>query len=381
MTEEDTNREGGSARSEVALAFARGVGFIGGGLVIFAIASELVSASRVLLLVFVALLLASGLEPLIGRLRDALPVPRGGAVLLVYGAFLVAVVGLGFVIIPGMVNEVGQLIAALPTALEHARTFARESLPGVLSASAEALVDGAERALRPGPAPEPGTVVAAGLVIGDVVISTMTVLTLTYFWLIERSHLQRFLLSFVPSSRRADTRDAWNQVEIRLGGWVRGQLILMATVGIATGVAYLVLGLPSALALGLFAGIAEAIPLVGPALGAAPAILVAATLKPEALLPVVIAYVVIQLVEANVLVPRVMRNAVGVSPFLIILFLLVGGAIGGIVGALVAVPMAAVLVAILERVQDREGLVAQRAGAAVRDSVEEPEAQADVIRS
>jgi predicted PurR-regulated permease PerM len=370
-----------SGRSEVAHAFARGVGFVGGGLVIFAIATELVVASRILLLVFIALLLASGLEPLIGRLRAALPIPRGGAILLVYGAFFLALVGIGLVVVPGMVNEVGQLAVALPAALEHAKTFVHESLPGVLSQSASAVIDGFEQALRPGTGPASGTVVAAGLAIGDVVVSTISVLTLIYFWLVERSHLQRFVLAFVPSAHRAQTRDAWNEVEIRLGGWVRGQLILMTTVGVATGATYFVIGVPSAIALGLFAGIAEAVPLVGPVIGAVPAILVTATLKPEALLPVVVAYTVIQLVEANVLVPRVMRNAVGVSPFLIILFLLVGGAIGGIVGALIAVPMVAVLVAILERLQDREGVIAQDASAAVRTSVEEPEAKADIVRS
>lgn len=380
MSGDRTTRPDRSGRSEVAHAFARGVGFVGGGLVIYAVAVELVSASRVLLLAFVALLLASGLEPLIGRLRSVLPIPRGGAILLVYGTFFLALIGIGLVIVPGMVNEVGQLIAALPTALEHARTFVK-TLPGVLSQSADALIDSVEMALRPGTGPETGTVVAAGLAIGDVVVSTITVLTLMYFWLVERSHLQRFALAFVPSARRAQTRDAWNQVEIRLGGWVRGQLILMVTVGVATGVTYLVLGVPSAIALGLFAGIAEAIPLVGPVIGAVPAILVSATLKPEALLPVVVAYTAIQLVEANVLVPRVMRNAVGVSPFLIILFLLMGGAIGGIVGALIAVPMAAVLVAILERLQDRQDVIAQDASAAARSSVEEPEAKADVVRT
>ncbi len=381
MNDEAADQPRRSGRSEVAREFERGVGFVGGGLVIYAIATELVSASKVLLLVFIALLLASGLEPLIGRLRDALPIPRGAAILLVYGTFTLALVAFGLVAIPGMVNEVGQLMAALPTALEHARTFARESLPGALSTSAEALINAAERALNPSGSAQAGTVVAAGLAIGDVVVSTVTVLTLMYFWLIERSHLQRFVLSFVPASRRADTRDAWNQAEIRLGGWVRGQLILMVTMGIAAGVAYLVIGVPSAVALGVFAGLAEAVPLVGPAIGAVPAILVAATLKPETLLPVVIAYAVIQVVEANVLVPRVMRNAVGVSPFLIILFLLIGGSLGGIVGALIAVPMAAVLVAVLERVQDRESQVAQHAIAGVHSSAEEPAAKAEVVRS
>ena len=381
VSAEQGNRADRSKRSEAAGAFVRGIGFVGGGLVILAIATELVSASGVLLLVFIALLLASGLEPLIGRLRGSLPIPRGGAILLVYGTFFVALVGIGLVIVPGLVNEVGQLTAALPAALEHAHTVAQQSLPGVLATSAAALIDGVESAIQPGAGPATGTVIAAGLTLVDVVVSTITVLTLTYFWLIERSHLQRFVLGFVPYEHRADTRDAWNQVEIRLGGWVRGQLILMAVIGTTTGAAYLVIGVPSAVALGVFAGLAEAIPLVGPAIGAVPAILVTATLTPQLLLPVVIVYVAIHLVESNVLVPRVMRNAVGVSPFLVILFLLIGGSIGGIVGALVAVPMAAVLFAILESVQDRGALVAEASTAGVDGSVEEPAAKAEAVRA
>jgi len=126
----------------------------------------------------------------------------------------------------------------------------------------------------------------------------------------------------------------------------------------------------------VIAGVAEAVPLIGPALGAVPAILVAATQKPDVLIPVVIAYVAIQFVESDVLVPRIMRNAIGVSPFLILVSLLMGAAIAGIVGALVAVPCAAGLVAVLERVQDREAPVSQDAaslgGPSKAEGVEEP---------
>ena len=149
-------------------------------------------------------------------------------------------------------------------------------------------------------------------------------------------------------------RDAWNDIELRLGGWVRGQLVLMGTVALATGSAYWLLGLPSALLLGLIAGLAELIPLVGPALGAIPALVVAAALRPDLLVPVLIVYIVIQLVEGNLLVPVVMRGSVGISPFVVLVSLLVGGAVGGIVGALIAIPLAAIVVVVLERLQARE---------------------------
>jgi predicted PurR-regulated permease PerM len=121
-----------------------------------------------------------------------------------------------------------------------------------------------------------------------------------------------------------------------------------------TGVACWVLGLPSPLLLGLLAGLAELIPMVGPAIGAVPAIVVAAALRPEVLPLVIIAYVVIHVIEGNVLVPLVMRNVVGISPFVVIASLLVGGALDGFRGALIAVPVAAAIEVILERLQDRD---------------------------
>ena len=139
-----------------------------------------------------------------------------------------------------------------------------------------------------------------------------TLLTIVFFWLVEHARLQRYMLSFAPLDRRAGARDAWNEIESRLGLWVRGQLILMGTMGVATGVAYTLLGLPGAVLLGLIAALAEAIPIVGPLLGAIPAVLVAATVSPEMAVIVAGIYVVIQLVEGSVLVPMVMRNSIGI---------------------------------------------------------------------
>ena len=124
--------------------------------------------------------------------------------------------------------------------------------------------------------------------------------------------------------------------------WVRGELILMGAIGIGTSVAYTLLGVPAALLLGLFAALAEAIPIVGPLIGAIPAVLVAATVSPQLALVVAGVYVVLQIIEGNVLVPLVMRNTIGISPFLVILSVLIGGAAGGFAGALLAVPIAAV---------------------------------------
>jgi predicted PurR-regulated permease PerM len=167
--------------------------------------------------------------------------------------------------------------------------------------------------------------------------------------------MQRFVLAVLPLAYRAGVREGWNIVEERLGLWMRGQLTLMVFIGVVTTIAYVVLGLENALLLGLIAGIAEIIPIVGPALGAIPALMSAViTGGPELALLVAGVYVVIQVIEGHVLVPMVMRNAVGLPPYVVIVSLLIGAAVAGLIGALLAVPAAAALVVVLERVQSRD---------------------------
>jgi predicted PurR-regulated permease PerM len=145
----------------------------------------------------------------------------------------------------------------------------------------------------------------------------------------------------------------------------------MGAIGLATGIAYTLLGVPGGLLLGLFAALAEGIPIVGPLIGAIPAVLVAATVSPQLALAVAGVYLVLQLIEGNILVPIVMRNAVGISPFLVILSVLIGGAAGGFVGALLAVPIAAAGEVLIEGLQARDVPVAQDASAIESEADEE----------
>jgi predicted PurR-regulated permease PerM len=318
------------------------------------------AVGHVLVLMFVAVILASGLQPIIAWLRGHIPVGRGVAILLVYGVFLLTVVGMVIVIVPSAIGQFQNTLEALPPFFDQARAWAKDLEPAPLSRSLTALIDAAARIARPAElVPDGGQVVEVGATVAGAIMSVLTLLTVVYFWLTEHARLQRYVLAFVPKHRRTRARDVWNQAETRLGMWVRGQLILMATIGTGTAVAYSLLGVPSALLLGLISALAEAVPIVGPLLGAIPAIVVAATVSPELALIVAGVYVVLQFIEGNILVPIVMRNTVGISPFLVILSVLAGAAAGGFVGALLAVPIAATAEVLLEGLQAREVPVAQ----------------------
>lgn len=348
-------------RGEFLAWSIRGAGVAVGVALVLAIAALGAAAGRVLLLVFVAIVLASALEPMIGWIRNHVGLRRGLTILLVYAGFFLTVIALALVVVPAAVNQFNDIVDGLPPLVERANDWAATLRPRGLSTSVGALIAEAGRTLQPLP-PDPDAVIDAGVTVAEAIVSVATILTIVFFWLVEHARLQRFALAFLPAERRAGAREAWNEIENRLGMWVRGQLILMAAMGLATGVAYTILGLPSALLLALVAAVTEAIPIVGPLLGAIPAILVAATVSPELALVVAGIYVVLQIVEGNVLVPLVMRNTIGISPFLVIVSVLVGATAGGIIGALFAVPVAAAIVVLLERLQAREVPVAQDSG-------------------
>jgi len=130
---------------------------------------------------------------------------------------------------------------------------------------------------------------------------------------------------------------------------VRGQGFLALVVGVAALVIYLLIGLPAALAVALLAGLFELIPVLGPTLGAIPAVLVAFAYDPPKVVWVIVATALIQLLENNVLAPRVMRKTVGVNPVITLLAIVAFGALFGFAGLLLAIPMAAVIQVILDR--------------------------------
>jgi predicted PurR-regulated permease PerM len=341
-------------RAEAISWVARGAGLaIGIGLVLILTALA-VSTRDVLLLVFIAVLLGAALEPVVGAIRGRIPIGRGLAILVVYAAFLAVVVAISVFVVPAALVQLSAALAGLPGFLQQVRSWTDTLRPEALAQGLGSLLDAVEAPFQPGPPPDPDSIIGVSMVVGQAAAAVVTLLALVFFWLTERPRLQRYALAFAPAHRRGGIRDAWNEIESRLGLWVRGQLTLMATIGVATGIAYSLIGLPAALLLALIAALMEVVPIVGPLLGAVPAVLIATTISTETALITLGVYLLLQIIEGNVLVPIVMRNSVGLSPFLVLLSLLVGGTAGGILGAIVAVPIVAGITVVLERLQDRD---------------------------
>jgi predicted PurR-regulated permease PerM len=182
------------------------------------------------------------------------------------------------------------------------------------------------------------------------ILSIVAIFLLAYYWTQESHLIIRTLLRLVPPSRRNDIRELLDLAELRMGGYIRGQGILCLAVGVAAFIAYSLIGLPYTLVLAMIAGLMEMIPVFGPILGAVPALLVAVSMDPGKAVWVLVASGAIQMLENAWLVPRIMKDSMGVHPIIIILSLVAFSSVFGFPGALLALPLAALLQLIIDRI-------------------------------
>jgi len=304
----------------------------------------------VLFLLMLAILLATAIEPLVNRLRRG-PFTRGSGVLLVYTLIILGIGLPTYAVVQNLIAQTSAFSVTIPDRLQQLRPYAIGLQPRPLQTVAITALDGAVQAFQAPQRPAQEQLVEAGATAAQTLLRFITVFVLAYYWLVERPSIKRVVLRAVSVRRARDVNTVWMEVEEKLGGWVRGQLLLMLAIGVMATIGYVFLGLPSPAVLGVAAGLFEIIPMIGPFMAFAPAVLVAlATVDPTRALMVVGYALVIQQIESNVLVPRVMGRTVGVSPLTVMLGILLGGALAGLPGAFLAVPAAGALQVVLAHV-------------------------------
>jgi predicted PurR-regulated permease PerM len=297
----------------------------------------------IVLVFLLAIVVAEGIRPLVKRL-EAWRFPKPAAILAVYIVLLGTLALLVVLLVQPLVSQAQQLANDFPRYQQQLQSFvddlqARLHLSGNFSAQIGSALGTAKDVL-----------LAIGTTIATVLVNFVIILVLAFLWLTTSDRLKRFVVDLVPPARQELGADVIADMGTRIGGYMRGVVINMLVIGVLAGAAVAALRLPSPVLLGIFAGVMEAIPIFGPFLGAAPAVLLGFTVSP--LYPLLVAgvFLVIQQVESNTLVPVVMNRVVALPPLTVVLALLVGGALQGIAGALLAVPMAAALQVLILRV-------------------------------
>jgi predicted PurR-regulated permease PerM len=313
-------------------------------ILVWNLAGLLERVGEVVLLLLLAILLATAIGPAVDRLRRG-PFTHGMGVLAVYSLMVLAIGLPLYLFFPYLAAQASAFLASLPDRLLSLQPYAAALQPPPLSDAAVGAVEQASNAVRSPAAPAAEQLVQAGATAAQLLFGFVTVFVLAFYWLVERLTIKHALMRILPPHRAEDLDVIWWEVEVRIGGWVRGQAVLMAAIGLMAGVGYAVIGLPNAALLGVFAGLVEIVPLVGPFLAFAPAVLVGLAIDPTKALVTYAA--IIQQFEANILVPRVMGQAVGISQLTVLLGILVGSILYGLPGTFIAVPVAAALQVII----------------------------------
>lgn len=171
--------------------------------------------------------------------------------------------------------------------------------------------------------------------------STIVVLVISFYLALQEKGVKTFLLSLTPEPHKAYASSLIERIQSKIGGWMRGQLLLMLIIGILTYIGLLFLGVKYALLLALIAGFLEIIPYIGPIIATIPGVILAFIQSPFLALFVLLLYIIIQQLENYVITPQVMKKAVGLNPITIIIVMLIGAKLAGVLGIILSVPLAA----------------------------------------
>lgn len=309
--------------------------------------------NQVVFILFIAILMGTVIRPAVTWLHQR-GLPRMAGVLLIFSLLLALFIGFMLLLFPLIIEQGTTIAAAVPGYYQSLRewmviypnqwvvrlsTFLPGTLPSLvpLLQTGPQMLSSAEQAL--------GFVGMAA----NIIFTATAILLLTFHWTLDGPRTIQSLLRLVPLGQRRSIGELVSAIETKVGFYVAGQGVLCLVMGIMSLVAYLLIGLPNVLVLGLLAGVGEAVPLVGPLIGAVPAAFMALSIAPGKLVWVIVVTIILHQTENYLLAPRIMRKAVGVNPFVSLLAFFAFGSLLGLGGILLAIPMAAIIQLVLDR--------------------------------
>lgn len=300
----------------------------------------------VLAILFLAIIVASALAPL-GEFFERFYIPRVVSVLITYLVFIGVMVGVFYLIIPPLIDELKELALVVPdyyeTVSKQVFKTTRGISPDYAKSAQDFLINFGDK-IKSFTA---GVFGAVSEIFGGVV-AFGAILVISFYLAIQKKGVEEFLRLVTPEANERYIINLWLRVEKKLSKWMQGQLLLAFIMGVSVFVGLWFIGVPYALLLGFIAAIFEILPIAGPALSALAGISVAVLASPMLALFTLVFYVILQQVENHVLVPILMKRATGLNPVVVIIALLVGAKLGGVMGMLIAVPIMTIISELLE---------------------------------
>jgi predicted PurR-regulated permease PerM len=310
------------------------------------------AARHAILLIYISGLIAMGFAPLVKNLEhnpknDASRFPRWFAILVIYITVVSLFILVVLVVVPPLMAQATALWVRMPDLFNR---FQSVLIRYNLMRRQITLAEAVQNAPNGASADAVGTVLIALSTFAGGVFAIITVLILSFYFLIETQTMFQYLIRFVPEQRRDNVAVAAREAVVKVSAWLRAQVMLAGVMGTFAAFGLGFMGVPYFYVVALVAAVGETIPIVGPIIGGVTAVAVALTVSPKLALTVGVYFLILHQLEANVLVPKIMERRVGVSPVAVMVALLVGGALWGIIGAVLAIPTAAILSVIIEDV-------------------------------
>ncbi len=335
-------------------------------LLLIALSRLLGDIARIILIFFISILLSAALTPTVNSLRKY-KIPRALSVL---GIFLIMLVILGFFVsqlIPLVASQLVELAKSLSSLVDKMGSgevnlpFGDKIEPVIRDflshVDRETLINEVKTRLE-GFAGQlqslAGDTFGVIKTIFNGIFNFVLVLILTFFMVVNGKDMNDFFVSLFPSRHGAYIMNKIETIQEKIGYWLRGQVILMFLMFGLSLIGLLILGVDNALTLAMMTGIAELLPVVGPIAAGIPAVLVAFNESPWLAVWMLGLIILLQQIEGNILVPLVMRKAVGLSPIIIILAMLTGLETLGVVGMIMAIPVATTLSIFVKEYAEKE---------------------------
>ncbi len=304
----------------------------------------------ILIIVFVTVIIAAAINGPVSWLQRH-KVPRLLGVIFIYLLLLLLLALIVTLIFPPLAEQIKQLAAHFPEFMEKIGLSVQEWWGKYkLEGNLQNFLDKISNKLAQATSSVLGTII--GLFGG--LMSAMIILVISFYLAVQEKGTKRFLVSLTPNEHQSYVSDLIERIENKIGGWLRGELLLMFIIGCLTYIGLYFLGVKYALTLALVAALFEIIPYIGPILAAIPAVILAFLQAPFLALLVILLYIVIQQLENYVIYPQVMKKTVGLNPVVIIIVMLMGAKLAGILGIILAVPVAAAVAEFLKDLQKKE---------------------------
>ena len=291
----------------------------------------------ILVILFVAIIITASVAPAIERL-ESLRVPRAIGVLFVYAVIVGILATVVSLVIPALSREMKDLSAGAPAFLDRFSFFVKD----IQSFFESHDMPIGSNALLSGNGEASG-IFSTTVGVFRGILSAVVIFFLSLYMSFERRGIDKVLRTVTPAEYEERVLYFSRRIQDKIGQWMFGQLLVMASAFSLYFIGLSALGIPSALLLALLGGLLEMIPYAGPTMAAIPAAILGFFISPWLGAGVILLYIAIQQVQNHIVVPQVMRKAVGLNPVAVVLALLVGAKLAGVAGILVAVPSAAAL--------------------------------------